>query len=133
MIGISSHALRLAVGKARRRLGGFPDVASPRSRHPGDDAGSPVWDQSTSEAREMMTLPALEVPRSDAPLAPAAVEAWRAHSAANNASYWELPPRRMGRRWARWDDAWAADPGLANPYPNSATLLRPMTEAAAGE
>jgi GNAT superfamily N-acetyltransferase len=81
----------------------------------------------------MMTLPALAVPCSDAPLAPAAVEAWLAHSAANNASYWELPPRRMGRRWARWDDAWAADSGLANPFPNSATLLRPMGEESAGE
>jgi GNAT superfamily N-acetyltransferase len=39
----------------------------------------------------------------------------------------------MGRRWVRWDDAWAADPGLATPYPNSATLLRPMTDGAAGE
>src|SRR5262249_6726469 len=30
-------------------------------------------------------------------------------------------------------DAWAADPGLANPYPNSATVLRPVTEDSVGD
>jgi GNAT superfamily N-acetyltransferase len=81
----------------------------------------------------MMTLTSLELPVEGAPLAPHAVEAWLAHSAGNNAAYWDLPVRRMGRRWERWEDAWAADPGLANPYPNSATLLRPPTVETVGD
>lgn len=81
----------------------------------------------------MLTATALEMPGQDATLAPHAVEAWLRHSAASNAAYWELPVRRMGRRWARWDDAWAADPGLANPFPNSATLLGPVTEESMGD
>jgi GNAT superfamily N-acetyltransferase len=78
-----------------------------------------------------LTLTALDLPRPGAALAPASVEAWLAHSALNNAAAWDLSPRRMERRRRCWDDVWAADPGLANPFPNSATLLRPMTEASA--
>jgi GNAT superfamily N-acetyltransferase len=90
-------------------------------------------DASQHRRHVVLTVSALETPRPGAPLAPAGVEAWLAHSAANNAEYWELPVRRMGRPRARWDDAWAADPGLANPYPNSATLLRPMTAESVGD
>jgi hypothetical protein len=90
-------------------------------------------DASQHRRYVMLTLTALEIPRTDAPLAPENVEVWLAHSAANNAAAWELPPRRMERRWMRWEDAWAADPGLGNPFPNSATLLRPMTDGSVGE
>ena len=39
----------------------------------------------------------------------------------------------MGRRWVRWDDVWAADAASKSPFPNSATLLRPISAHEAGD
>lgn len=58
---------------------------------------------------------------------------WQRSSAINNALFWECGPKRMDRRWMRSDDVWAADPGAPNVYPNSATLLRPVSAASASE
>ena len=59
-------------------------------------------------------------------------ETWRTLSAANLASQWEHPPRTTGGRWERWDAAWAADLAAPVAFPNSATLLRPLSEENAG-
>jgi len=56
------------------------------------------------------------------------LEAWRERSARNLAVFWEYIPRAMGLTCERWEDAWAADFNSLSPYPNSATLLRPLTE-----
>lgn len=61
------------------------------------------------------------------------LEAWRALSASNLALQWEHPLRAMGRRWMRWDAVWAADAASKSPFPNSATLLRPITAQEAGD
>jgi ribosomal protein S18 acetylase RimI-like enzyme len=61
------------------------------------------------------------------------IAAWQAMSARNLAAQWEHLPRALGTRWARWDDAWAADAASKSAYPNSATLLRPLAEPDAGE
>jgi ribosomal protein S18 acetylase RimI-like enzyme len=60
-------------------------------------------------------------------------DAWRERSTRNLAAFWEYIPRAMGLPWERWEDAWAADPGLPVAIPNSATLLRALTEDAAPE
>lgn len=71
----------------------------------------------------------------DAPHSPnlADIEAWRALSADNLALQWEHLPRAIGRRWKRWDNVWAADAASKSPYPNSATLLRPLDAPNAAE
>jgi GNAT superfamily N-acetyltransferase len=71
----------------------------------------------------------------DAPRSPelADIAAWRALSADNLALQWEHLPRTMGKRWVRWEDAWAADAASKSPYPNSATLLRPLDVSVAAE
>jgi GNAT superfamily N-acetyltransferase len=56
------------------------------------------------------------------------LDAWRERSARNLAAQWEHIPHAMGQPCERWEDAWAADLGSPAPYPNSATLLRPLTE-----
>ena len=61
------------------------------------------------------------------------LDAWRDRSARNLAAFWEHIPQTMGLPCARWEDAWAADLTSPSPYPNSATLLRPLTEDAAPE
>lgn len=61
------------------------------------------------------------------------VEAWRAMSTANLALQWEHLPRMTGGRWERWDMVWAADTASPVAFPNSATMLRPLSEADAGE
>ncbi len=61
------------------------------------------------------------------------VAPWQDLSAANLAAFWESLVRPMDRRRIHWDDAWAVDPGCANPFPNSATLLRSLAEADAGD
>jgi ribosomal protein S18 acetylase RimI-like enzyme len=56
------------------------------------------------------------------------LDAWRERSARNLAAQLEHIPHAMGLPSERWETAWAADPGSPAPYPNSATLLRPLTE-----
>jgi GNAT superfamily N-acetyltransferase len=58
---------------------------------------------------------------------------WQDVSAANLAAFWEQLVRPMDRRWTRWPDAWAVDPGSANPFPNSATLVHPLSTAGAAD
>lgn len=60
------------------------------------------------------------------------VEVWRIMSAANLALFLEYPLRMMGGRWRRWDEVWAADAASAAAFPNSATLLKPLSEESAG-
>jgi hypothetical protein len=57
------------------------------------------------------------------------VATWQDLSAANLAAFWESLVRPMHQRLMRWDDAWAVNPACANPFPNSATLLRPAVPA----
>jgi len=64
---------------------------------------------------------------------PAQVARWQDLSTANLATFWEQLARPLGQRVQRWTDAWAVDPGCANPFPNSATLLHPLDASAAGE
>jgi ribosomal protein S18 acetylase RimI-like enzyme len=61
------------------------------------------------------------------------LDAWRERSARNLAVFWEYIPYAMSLPCERWEDAWAADLNSLSPYPNSATLLRPLTEDAAPE
>jgi len=61
------------------------------------------------------------------------LDAWRDRSTRNLAAFWEYIPRAMDLPCARWEDSWAADPGLPVAIPNSATLLRPLTEDPAPE
>jgi GNAT superfamily N-acetyltransferase len=61
------------------------------------------------------------------------LDAWRDRSTRNLAAFWEGVPAAMGLPCARWEDAWAADPGSPSPFPNSATLLRPLAQDAAQE
>jgi ribosomal protein S18 acetylase RimI-like enzyme len=61
------------------------------------------------------------------------LDAWRQRSARNLAAFWEYIPLAMSLHCERWEDAWAADLTSPSPYPNSATLLRPLTEDAAPE
>lgn len=56
------------------------------------------------------------------------IDTWRTLSARNLAVQFESIPRSMGKPWARWDNVWAADTKLPAAYPNSATMLRPLTE-----
>ena len=49
----------------------------------------------------------------------------------NMARMWEGPARKMGRRWIRWDDAWAADSGLPTRMFNRVTVIRRLDPAAA--
>jgi hypothetical protein len=56
------------------------------------------------------------------------LDAWRMLSARNLAAFWEYIPHAMGLPCQRWEAAWAADLNSLSPYPNSATLLRPLTE-----
>lgn len=58
---------------------------------------------------------------------------WPTISSGNLARLWEHPARAMGRRWARWDDVWAADAETLEPYLNSATLARSLDADRAGE
>ena len=58
---------------------------------------------------------------------------WQDVSAANLAAFWEQLVRPMDRRCTRWPDAWAVDPGSANPFPNSATLVHPLSTAGAAD
>ena len=60
-------------------------------------------------------------------------EAWRALSANNLALQWEHLPRTMGGRWERWDAVWAADTASPVAFPNSATLLQPLSASGAGD
>lgn len=60
------------------------------------------------------------------------VDTWRTLSADNLALQWEHIPRAMGKRWMRGANVWAADAASKAPYPNSATLLRPLAEVEAG-
>lgn len=71
------------------------------------------------------------VPSSYPDLAAAAL--WQDLSAANLAAFWEQMARPLGRRVQHWPDAWAVDPGSANPFPNSATLVHPLGEAGAAD
>lgn len=66
-------------------------------------------------------------------LGAATLETWLRRASANLAALWQHPARAMGQRRAIWADVWAADPGSANFFPNSATLLRPLSESAAPE
>lgn len=59
-------------------------------------------------------------------------EAWRMVSAVNLALQWEHLPRATGGHWERWDEVWAADAASPVAFPNSATLLQPLTETDAG-
>jgi hypothetical protein len=61
------------------------------------------------------------------------VALWQDLSAANLAAFWEHLVRPLERRWTRWPDAWAVDPGCANPFPNSATLMHPLSAAGAAD
>ena len=61
------------------------------------------------------------------------LDAWRMLSARNLAAFWEYIPHAMGLPCQRWEDAWAADLVSPSPFPNSATLLRPLNEDAASE
>ena len=61
------------------------------------------------------------------------LDAWRERATRNLAAFWEHTPRAMGLPYQRREDAWAADLGSPTPFPNSATLLRPLTEDAAPE
>lgn len=61
------------------------------------------------------------------------LDAWRERSARNLAAQLEHIPHAMSLPYERWEDAWAADPGSLAPYPNSATLLRPLAEDAVPE
>jgi GNAT superfamily N-acetyltransferase len=61
------------------------------------------------------------------------LDAWRDLSSRNLAAQWEHIPHAMGLPCARWEDAWATDLGSPSPFPNSATLLRPLAEDAAEE
>jgi GNAT superfamily N-acetyltransferase len=63
----------------------------------------------------------------------AELDAWRDLSCRNLAAFWEYIPHAMGLPCARWEDAWAADLGSPSPFPNSATLLRPLAKDAAPE
>src|SRR5437764_12612556 len=62
---------------------------------------------------------------------PAHTRLWQDLSAANLAAFWEQLARPMAQRWTRWHDARAVDPGSANPFPNSATLVHPLGESGA--
>ncbi|HEX7263375.1 MAG TPA: GNAT family N-acetyltransferase [Candidatus Dormibacteraeota bacterium] len=53
--------------------------------------------------------------------------------ALNMARMWEAPARSIGGRWARWDDAWAADSGLPTRVFNRVTILRRLNSSAAPE
>src|SRR5437764_2421774 len=64
---------------------------------------------------------------------PAHTRLWQDLSAANLAAFWEQLVRPMAQRCTRWPDAWAVDPGSANPFPNSATLVQPLGESGAQE
>ncbi len=48
-------------------------------------------------------------------------------SARNLARLWDHQAGAMGRPCAHWPEVWAADSGSPNPFPNSATLLAPLT------
>ena len=54
---------------------------------------------------------------------------WASISAENLARLWEHSARAMGKRYVRWPGAWAADAGAPSPFPNSATLVRPLEES----
>jgi GNAT superfamily N-acetyltransferase len=58
---------------------------------------------------------------------------WQAAAARNNARYWDWGSGRAGGRVLRKPGFWAADPGSPNPFPNSATLLDPLTESREAE
>jgi ribosomal protein S18 acetylase RimI-like enzyme len=64
---------------------------------------------------------------------PTPIEAWLGRSAGNLAAFWDYGVQAMGQRWTHWAAAWAADPGSPTVIANSATLLQPLSEAAAGE
>ena len=51
----------------------------------------------------------------------------------NMARMWEAPARTMGGRWARWDDAWAADSTLPTRLLNRVTIVRRHPPSAAGQ
>jgi hypothetical protein len=57
------------------------------------------------------------------------VTLWQDLSVANLAAFWEQLVRPMEQRWMRWRDALAVDPGYANAFPNSSTLLRPLADS----
>jgi len=52
---------------------------------------------------------------------------WIAPSARNLAAFFQL----IGRRTAKWDDAWVSDAGLPEPVSNSVSLLRPLDDETA--
>src|SRR4051812_23707891 len=60
-------------------------------------------------------------------------DAWSTLSARNLARFWEVPQRAMGRSSMRGDDVWASDSESRNPFPNSATLTRPLAIDRAAE
>ncbi len=60
-----------------------------------------------------------------------AADDWPSISAWNLAHMWDFPVRAMGGRSQRWPDCWAADAGSPSPFPNSATLLRPLAASEA--
>lgn len=49
----------------------------------------------------------------------------------NMARMWETPARTMGGRWARWDDAWAADTAQTTRLFNRVTVVRRLDPSAA--
>src|SRR5712691_7935794 len=51
----------------------------------------------------------------------------------NMARMWETPARTMGGRWARWDDAWAADSALPTRLFNRVTVLRRLDPSATSQ
>jgi hypothetical protein len=51
----------------------------------------------------------------------------------NMARMWEAPARTMGGRWARWDDAWAADSTLPTLLLNRVTIVRRLAPSASGQ
>lgn len=51
----------------------------------------------------------------------------------NMARMWETPARTMGRRWVRWEEAWAADSALPTRMFNRVTVLKRLDPAAAPE
>jgi len=51
----------------------------------------------------------------------------------NMARMWEALARTMGGRWARWDDAWAADSTLPTRLLNRVTIVRRLAPPAAGQ
>lgn len=69
--------------------------------------------------------------RTDLPLRAGDAD-WLGLSARNLAQFLAHVPHTMGQRTAEWDDVWAEDAGSAAPSLNSATLLRPLDDAAIG-